>query len=128
MDSKRQLKFNRMLLRDLGEIFQRQMSGQFGKAFITITRVQISSDLSLARVHFSVLLEEHKTEALNQVRQKTSEIRKHLGLKIGKQVRKIPELIFYLDEGASHASRIDKILADLKIPDANDDDSSSSQR
>ncbi|MGI9543693.1 MAG: ribosome-binding factor A [Cyclobacteriaceae bacterium] len=127
MESKRQLKFNRMLLRDLSEIFQREMSGQFGKAFITITRVQISPDLSLARVHFSVLLEEDKAEALGHVRQKTSEIRKHLGLKIGKQVRKIPELIFYLDEGASHASRIDQILADLKIPDSNESDGSNSQ-
>ena len=115
-----------MLLRDLSEIFQREMSGQFGKAFITITRVEISPDLSLARVHFSVLLEEDRSEALTQIRHKTSEIRKHLGLKIGKQVRKIPELVFYLDEGASHASRIDQILADLNIPQSDEGDNSNS--
>jgi len=127
MESKRQLKFNRMLQRDLGDIFQRQMAGQFGNAFITITRVHISPDLSLAKVYFSVLLEDNKTNLLDSIRRKTREVRKHLGIKIGKQVRKIPELVFYLDEGASHASKIDQILADLNIPDKEGDDESNSQ-
>jgi len=86
MESKRQLKFNRMLQRDLGDIFQREMAGQFGNAFITITRVHVSPDLSLAKAYFSVLLEEQKADSLEQIRQKTKGIRKHLGLKIGKQV------------------------------------------
>lgn len=122
--STRQQKFSRLIQKELGEIFQKDMSNAFGKSFITITDVEMSPDLGLAKVYLSLMLSENPKETLENIRLRKSEIRKHLGNRIGKQVRIIPELVFYLDETLDQASRIDSILSKLDIPPADEDEGS----
>jgi len=122
-ESARQRKFASMLQQELGTVFQRAMQHKLGKAFITITRVSVSPDLTVARVHVSLLMvqdNEAFVETLNN--ELKGEIRKHLGLAIGKTVRRVPELIFYLDEGAAYAAKMERIIAGLDIPDEDEDD------
>ena len=118
----RQKKFSSLIQKDLSEIFQKNMSNAFGKAFITITEVEMSPDLSIAKIYLSLMLSETPEETLELVKSNKSEIRKHLGNKIGKQVRIVPELIFFLDHTAEHANRIDDILSKLDIPPATEED------
>lgn len=117
----RQKKFSRRIQKDLGEIFQKQMGNVFGKAFITVTDVEMSPDLSIAKIYLSLMLSENPKETLELIKEKKSEIRKHLGNKIGKQVRIVPELIFFLDETIEQANKIESILSNLNIPPAEED-------
>jgi ribosome-binding factor A len=121
MESKRQQKFNKLIQKELGEIFQREGKHIIGTAFITVSRVIISPDLSVARVYLSFLVEKDRAvfEVLND---KKSEIRKHLGSRIGKSVRIIPELAFFIDDSATYAQHMDKVIGALDIPEASDDD------
>lgn len=112
----RQKKYSSLLQKDLSEIFQKQMSNAFGKAFITITEVEVSPDLSFAKIYLSLMLSEKPSETLEMIKERKSEIRKHLGNRIGKQVRIVPELAFFMDETLERASRIDDILSKLDIP------------
>ena len=121
-ESNRQLKVSKLIQKDLGDIFQRDAKGLFGRAFITVTGVKISPDLALARVNLSFLMVENPKQMVEEINKKKSEIRKILGNKIGKQVRIVPDLIFYLDDTASYASRIDEILSDLDIPEKGEGD------
>lgn len=121
MESKRQQKFSRLIQKELSEIFQREMQHKFGKSFITVTSVRMSPDLSLARAYLSFLLADNRSEVLNQVEDHVGEIRRHLGLRIGKQVRHIPELQFFYDDTAEYSANIDKILSGLDIPPAEDE-------
>ncbi|MFA0961914.1 30S ribosome-binding factor RbfA [Roseivirga sp. BDSF3-8] len=121
MESKRQQKFSRLIQKELSEIFQREMQHKFGKTFITVTSVRMTADLSLARVYLSFMLAPNTTEVMKQVEDYHSEIRRHLGLRIGKQVRHVPDLQFFQDDSAEYSSNIDKILSGLDIPPADDE-------
>lgn len=121
-ESNRQLKVAKLIQKDLGEIFQKEMRGAFDKAFITVTGVKVSPDLALARVYLSFMMVNDPQAMATDINKRKSEIRRILGNKIGKQVRIIPDLIFYYDDSSEYASRIDKLLSDLDIPDEEEGD------
>jgi ribosome-binding factor A len=110
MDTQRQLKVSRLLQRDLGEIFQRESRGKFGGAMITVTKVNITKDMSLARVYVSLFATKDKEELLTTIRKHTVEIRFQLGKRIKDQVRQIPELEFFLDDSLDYIESIEKLL------------------
>ncbi len=120
MDSKRQQKYARLIQKDLGEILQRDTKSLFGGAFITITTVRVSPDLSIAKIYLSIFKGEEKQKVLETINQERKQIRKQLADRIKNQARIIPELLFYLDDNVDYANNIDKILSQLNIPPGED--------
>ncbi len=116
MDSKRQHKFSRQILKDLSEIFQKDPRHFFGHSLVTITGVEVSPDLALAKVYLSVFPVKDVEEVFFSMDNKKGEIRKLLGNKIGKRVRIVPDLAFYHDNTEEEASKIDRLIDNLKIP------------
>lgn len=114
-ESKRQQKFSKLIRKDLSEIFQKDKMGIFRNSFVTIAEVKITPDLSLARIYLSMFMP-NKQEMLDKILLHKSEIRRELGNRIGKQVRIVPDLEFFIDEVEERAARIDKIISDLNIP------------
>lgn len=123
MSSTRQLKYAGLIQKDLSEIFQRDSRHWFDKAFITITEVKVSPDLSFAKVYVSLMMVDNPVQFMEDMNAKKPEIRKALGLRIGKQVRIVPELLFVLDETQEQAQRIESILSQLNIPKEDPEDS-----
>jgi ribosome-binding factor A len=121
MESKRQQKYNKLIQKELGEIFQREAKHMIGNAFLTVSRVSISPDLSVARVYLSFLLDKDK-KVFETIEERKSEIRKHLGNRIGKSARIVPELALFMDESASYAQHMDKVINALDIPEASEED------
>lgn len=121
MESKRQQKYARLIQRELGEIFQKESRPLVGNAMVTVTRVMMSPDLSVARVYLSFLLA-HNSELFERINEAKKSIRKNLGTRIGKNVRIIPELAFFMDESSAYAQHMDRVISDLNIPDAPDED------
>ena len=122
--SKRQQKFSRVILKEVGDIFQRNL-GQFTKGnFVTVSDVRVTPDLREARIYFSMSLVENKDEVLETIRYHESEIRYHLGNRIRNQVKAVPELKFFLDEIPEKAERIENILKNLDIPPEEDEKNS----
>jgi len=116
MDTKRQHKYSKLILRDLAEIFQRDYRDTFNPAFVTLTGVVVSPDLGIASVYVSVLPSNEKERVLESIEQKKSHIRGELGRRIGKQARIIPDLRFFLDETEENASKMDNLFSGLDIP------------
>ncbi|MEJ1236866.1 30S ribosome-binding factor RbfA [Chryseolinea sp. T2] len=114
--STRQQKYGRLIQKELSEIFQRDKRGILENAFITIADVKVNADLSVAKVYISMLLAKEKEKVLDNINRHKSELRRALGDKIGKQVRIVPELIFYRDEVEENASRMDELIKNLNIP------------
>jgi ribosome-binding factor A len=110
MDSIRQNKISRLIQKELAEIFQREAKEHFHGKMISVTVVRISKDLSIARVYLSIFPSEGTTEVLALIKQLTAQIRGILGRKIGKQLRIIPELDFFLDDSLDYIEHINKIL------------------
>ncbi|CAN5240575.1 30S ribosome-binding factor RbfA [soil metagenome] len=119
-ETKRQQKFSKLIQKDLGAIFLQEGKSMFGRAFITVTSVKMSPDLSLAKVYLSFMQVANSNEMLEKINDHKKEIRKILGNKIGKQVRIVPDLIFYLDDSAAYAARMDELISGLNIPPADE--------
>src|SRR5688572_4096104 len=115
MDSTRQLKFARLIQKEIGNIFLKQGKDFYGSPFVTVTGVKITPDLSKARIHISVFQNKGK-EVLQKLHLHSREIRKILGERIRNQARIIPELEFFIDDSLDYAEKIDKIMKDINIP------------
>ncbi|OHX65830.1 30S ribosome-binding factor RbfA [Flammeovirga pacifica] len=122
MDSKRQHKFSRLIQKDLGEIFQQNSVAMFGGTFITVTQVEISPDLGLAKVYLSFLLEKNPEAKVKEIDKQNKSIRKILAQRIRHQARIIPELRFYYDNTSEEAEKIEDLFKDLDIPEDKGDD------
>ena len=116
MESKRQIKVGKQIQKDLAAIFQTDPKQFFGNALGTITQVSVSPDLSFARVGISIFPTKDGKQVFDHLQEIKSEIRLKLGKRIGKQVRIVPELAFFLDDTEEKASKIDQIINNLDIP------------
>jgi ribosome-binding factor A len=115
----RQQKFSRLIQKELSDVFQRDRRGILDNTFITIADVTVSPDLSVARIYISMMLAKDKEKTLEKLNLHKKEIRKALGDKIGKQVRIIPELVFFIDETEEKAQKIEDLIKNLNIPPEN---------
>ncbi len=109
METNRQKKISRLLQKDLGEILQQQGKTWFPGAMLTVTKVNITSDLSIARVYVSIFGKEAK-ETIKLLEIQGKEVRKQLGLRAKNQLRHIPEIRFYVDDSLDYIENIEKLL------------------
>jgi ribosome-binding factor A len=115
MDSRRQNKVNRLLLKEVSSYFQK--NSQYAKGgLITVTEVKITSNLGIARIYLSFIAVKDTDAAMKNVIEHTSVIRGEIGNLIRNQLRKNPELHFFHDDTAVYAQNIGKIIDDLEIP------------
>ena len=117
----RQQKFSRLIQKELSDVFTRDKRGILDNTFITIADVKVSTDLSIAKIYISMTLAKDKQKVLEKLNANKKEIRRALGEKIGKQVRIVPEIIFYIDEVEENAQRIEDLIKNLNIPPENKD-------
>ena len=112
MESKRQERIQKLLQRDLGEIFQRELGHVTKNAMVTVTKVYVTPDLSIARAYLSLFAVRDKEVLMKQIGRHTKEIRKKLGNRIRHQLRIVPELQFFEDDSLDYIDRIDQLLKD----------------
>lgn len=112
MASIRQEKVAKLIQQELAIIFQQHSRDMFSGSFITVTTVRMSPDLGVAKAYLSFFAPggANKKELLDMVRSQSSRIRGILGNKVGKQLRNVPEVIFYLDDSLDYAENIDDLL------------------
>ncbi len=108
--SKRQEKVSKLLQRDLADIFQKE-AHLFMGALVTVTTVRISPDLSYAKVYLSIFAPgKDNSEILEGIQAQTPQLRYALGKKIKNQVKKIPEVAFFLDDSLDYIEKIESLL------------------
>jgi ribosome-binding factor A len=113
MSTVRQNKVSALLQKELGTFFQRESLTYFGGSMISVTVVRVAPDFSLAKVYLSIFSPPgtlSREEVFKFVLSQTKEIRFKLGQEIGKQMRIVPELAFYLDDSINYAQEIDRLL------------------
>lgn len=115
MDSTRQLKYARLIQKEISDIFQKEGKDFYGSAFVTVTGAKVTPDLSIARIYLSVFKNQGE-QVIEQLTLHAREIRRKLGSKIRNQARIIPELEFFLDDSLDYAEKMDKIMKGIVIP------------
>lgn len=92
---------------DLGKILLKYQRNNM----ITITDVNMTPDLSIARVKLSILDPGGGEDAMFEVlKEKTPAIRVELAQLIRHQVRKIPEIQFSMDDSAEYTSKLESLF------------------
>ncbi len=109
----RQEKFAKQIQRDLGSIFQEYNHSWFGGNMLTISGVQVSPDLGHARVYLSLYTVKNRQAAMELVELHAKEIRHELARKIRHEVKKVPELVFMLDDSLDYLNKLDALFAQL---------------
>lgn len=109
MESTRQAKIARLLQKELSEIFRRQTAKTNG-TLVSVSAVRVSPDLSIARVYLSVFPSERSQEMIESINKSAKSIRYELAQVVRHQLRKTPELAFYLDDSLDYIQNIDNLL------------------
>lgn len=110
METTRQNKISRLIQKDMADILQKEGKDMFHGVLLSVTSVRISPDLSIARVYLSIFPSEKGAEVLVEIKKNHSRIRGLLGLKVGKQLRIVPQLDFHVDDSLDYIDNIDRLL------------------
>ena len=108
--STRQNKISRLVQREMAEILLKMNKAKFTGKLITVTIVRVTKDLGIARIYLSIFPSEYAEEILSDINFNNKQIRGELGRKVGKSLRIIPELEFYIDDSLDYIDNIDKLL------------------
>ncbi len=110
METTRQHKINKQLQKDLSEIINKLTKELAAGKMLTVTRVRVTADLSLARTYVSVFPSNDSDQVINNLNSHMSQIRHGLAQKVRHQMRKVPELKFLLDDSLDYIENIDNLL------------------
>ncbi|HKI88657.1 MAG TPA: ribosome-binding factor A, partial [Draconibacterium sp.] len=96
--STRQNKISRLVHREMADILLKLNKSKFTGKLISVTVVRVTRDMGIARVYLSIFPSEFAQEILSDIQLNNKHLRGELGKKVGKTLRVIPELEFYIDD------------------------------
>ena len=109
-ESNRQRKVAQIIQEDFAEFFRKQASESKQTFLVTVSDVKVTADLSIAKIYLSIFPAEFRTAIMKEINENKAQYRNFIGQKMGKQVRIIPELNFYLDTTLDDVEKIEKEL------------------
>lgn len=115
MPTLRQNKVSRLIQKELAEIFQKEMRNAFGSGIISVTHVFMSPDMGFAKTYLSLFGVPDKEKALGAIRKQVREIRRALGTRVGRQLRVVPEIAFFIDDSGDYAEKMEKVFSTITI-------------
>lgn len=90
-------------------MFQQECKEYTEGAMLSVTAVRVSPDLSYAKIYVSIFPLE-RVRLSWKAEEKNKSIRFILGKKVGKQMRIVPELRFFVDDSLDYIDKIDELL------------------
>lgn len=110
MESQRIQKVSSVIKKEFSKFFLENSNNYFGGAMISVTVVRVSPDLSHAKIYLSIYNTPDVKSVFEHIENQTTIIRGVVGKDLGKQLRKVPEFRFYIDDSNDYAENIDKLL------------------
>jgi ribosome-binding factor A len=114
MEKVKQKKIASLIQQELGKIFQKENLSMVNGGMMTISAVEVSPDLGIAKIYLSLFQVKEPKIFLEEMKEHSPELRRLLGNKIRNQVRRIPELHFYLDETLDNVFKLEEIFKSIK--------------
>lgn len=114
---KRTDRIGELFQRKLAEVIQKELTPSHHAGFVTITEVKVSTDLSHAKVYFTVYNEEKKA-ALTRLNDAAGYLRSVLAK--NSKLRTVPQLQFIYDDTIDYGNRLSRLINEAN-PDSEDD-------
>jgi ribosome-binding factor A len=108
--STRQQKIARLIHREMADMLLKFNKTQFPGKLISVTVVRVTKDLGIARIYLSIFPSEFGAQVLKEIELIHKPLRGELGRKLGKSLRVIPDLEFYIDDSLDYIEKIEKLL------------------
>lgn len=118
-ETKRQKQIGQLVQQELSGIFQRLGFNVVEGGMISVAAVKMTPDLLEAKVYLSMFQIKAPSEMLERIKERMGEIKKLLGIGLGKQLRRIPEVSFFLDDTLDYVFKMEELFKKIKEDDAN---------
>jgi ribosome-binding factor A len=110
MESTRQKKVSRLIQKETADIFLKRGTELAHGKMVSITKVRVSPDLSFAKIYLSIYPSAGQDEILKSINDHSAKIRFEMGQKVRKQLRIVPEIVFFIDDSLDYIDKIDRLL------------------
>ena len=113
-EGKRQKQVGGLLNEELNGIFQRLGLNMLDGGLVSISSVKMTPDLLEARIYLSLFQVKDSAVTLKKIEDRGWEIKKELTAKVAKQLRRMPELKFFLDDTLDHVFKMENLFKQIK--------------
>jgi len=113
-EGKRQKQISGLIQEDINFIFQRLGLNMINGGMVSISSVKVTPDLLEARIYLSVFNAADNQNVLTKIKERAWEIKKELAARVKNQLRRIPELKFFLDDTLDHAFKMEELFKQIK--------------
>ena len=122
METNRQKKIGGVIQKDLVDILQGEVrKNGISNLIISVSKVVVTTDLSVATVHLSIFPQEKAAETLAAIKTNKLLIKHDLSQRVKMQLRKVPNLTFFIDDSLDYIEKIDNALKGEENPIENRD-------
>ena len=117
METNRQKKIGGVIQKDLVDILQGEVrKNGVANLIISVSKVSVTTDLSLATVHLSIFPQDKAKETLVAIKTNSKLIKHDLSQRVRLQLRKVPNLVFFIDDSLDYIEKIDNALSSKENP------------
>ncbi len=121
-ESQRQKKIASVLQRDLVEVLQNAATqGGMKGILISVSKVKVTVDLSMAKVYLSIFPNDQAKELIKGIKSNAPLIKHELSQRTKHQLRRMPQLEFFIDDSLEYIDQIEKSLKGKENPINNPD-------
>jgi len=114
MESKRQKQTAEVIRRHFGSVLMQQGSYIYGDAFVTVTKVHVTPDMSMSKIYLSIYNTNNKEAVIDKVNENVHILKRELAQRIRKHIRRIPNISFYQDDTLDEMFRVDRLLDQMR--------------
>lgn len=126
-EGKRQKQIAGLIQEEINIIFQRLGLSFINGGMVSVSSVKVTPDLLEVRIYLSIFQAADKKEILKKIEDRHWEIKKELAARIKHQLRRIPDIKFFLDDTLDHVFKMEELLNKIKSEETNDSDNKNSQ-
>ncbi len=113
-EGKRQKQVAGLIQEEMNVIFQRMGLTMMNGGMVSISGVKVTPDLLEARIYLSLFQVSDQEVTMKKIEDKAWEIKKELTARIAKQLRRMPELRFFLDDTLDNVFKMEELLKKIK--------------
>jgi len=113
-ETKRQKQVGKLIQQEMSGIFQREAMSMVGGGMVSISKVLTTPDLMEARIYLSMFQIKDQKAVLKEIKERTAEWRGALGNRVKNQLRRVPELAFFIDDTLDYVFKMEEVFRQIK--------------
>jgi ribosome-binding factor A len=120
-EGKRQKQIGGLLFEEISNIFQRLGLNMIDGGMVSLSSVKVTPDLLEARIYLSFFQVKDQKAVLKMIQDKSWEVKKELTARVGRQLRRMPVLQFYLDDTLEQVFKMEELFKKINDGKGNDE-------